>query len=139
MRKNLFIFFLLFSSLALQAQIEAGFKADSTKTDTVKTDKKQGIIKRLLDYFGQSNKGKDHGKFDFSVIGGPHYDTDTKLGIGLIAAGLYYSDARDSLLPPSNVSLYGDISTTGFYMIGVGGVHIIPHSPYIKEYDASFY
>lgn len=139
MRKNLFIFFLLFSSLALQAQTEAAFKADSTKTDTVKTDKKQGIIKRLLDYFGQSNKGKDHGKFDFSVIGGPHYDTDTKLGIGLIAAGLYYSNARDSLLPPSNVSLYGDISTTGFYMIGVGGLHIFPHRRYRMEYDASFY
>ena len=139
MRKNLFIFFLLLIFVTLRAQTEVSFKTDSTKTDTVKIGKKQGIIKRMLTYFEQSNKGKDHGKFDFSVIGGPHYATDTKLGIGLIAAGIYYSDARDSLLPSSNVSLYGDVSTTGFCMIGVGGVHIFPHRRYRMEYDVSFY
>ena len=42
-------------------------------------------------------------------------------------------------MPPSNVSLYGDVSTTGFYMIGAGGVHIFPRRRYRMEYDASFY
>ena len=38
--------------------------------------------------------------FDFSIIGGPHYSTDTKLGLGLVAAGLYRADRSDMLLPP---------------------------------------
>lgn len=57
-------------------------------------------------------------KFDFSVIGGPHYSSDTKFGIGLVAAGLYRTDLNDTILPPSNVSLYGDVSTVGFYLLG---------------------
>ncbi len=33
-----------------------------------------------------------------------------------MAAGLYRTDRNDILLPPSNVSLFGDVSTVGFYM-----------------------
>lgn len=53
------------------------------------------------------------------MIGGPHYASDTKFGLGLVAAGLYRTDPNDSILPPSNVSLYGDVSSVGFYMLGV--------------------
>ena len=132
MRKCLLFSFLLFSCL-LKAQ------PDHVKADTAAALQKQGIVRRVLAYFEQSNKEKDREKFDFSIIVGPHYDTDTKLGLGLIAAGLYYSNAADSLMPPSNISLYGDVSTIGFYMIGVGGVHILPNRRYRMEYDASFY
>ena len=65
-------------------------------------------------------------KFDFSVIGGPHYSSDTKFGLGLVAAGLYRTDSADTILPPSNVSLYGDVSTVGFYLLGVRGNHLFP-------------
>lgn len=58
------------------------------------------------------------------MIGGPHYASDTKFGLGLVAAGLYRTDPNDSILPPSNVSLYGDVSSVGFYMLGVRGNHI---------------
>ena len=70
-----------------------------------------GFFKKFLDYFNDANKEKKNKKFDFSVIGGPHYSSDTKFGLGLVAAGLYRTDRIDTLLPPSNVSLYGDVST----------------------------
>ena len=62
-------------------------------TDTIQhkdsTVRKRSFFNKFLDYFNDANKNKKHKKFDFSIIGGPHYSTDTKLGLGLVAAGLY--------------------------------------------------
>lgn len=109
----------------------------ATKQDTLA--KKKSLLTRFLDYFNDANKNKEHKKFDFSIIGGPHYSTDTKLGIGLVAAGLYRANANDTLLPPSNVSLFGDVSTVGFYMLGIRGTHIFPQDKYRADYTIYFY
>ena len=94
---------------------------------------------RFLDYFNDANKNKKHKRFDFSVIGGPHYASDTKFGLGMVAAGLYRTDVNDSILPPSNVSLFGDVSTVGFYMLGVRGNHLAPQGRYRIDYHLYFY
>lgn len=109
----------------------------TTKQDTL--TKKKSLLTRFLDYFNDANKNKERKKFDFSIIGGPHYSTDTKLGIGLVAAGLYRANANDTLLPPSNVSLFGDVSTVGFYMLGIRGTHIFPQDKYRADYTIYFY
>lgn len=100
---------------------------------------KPGIITRFLNYFNDANKNRQHRKFDFSIIGGPHYSTDTKLGIGLVAAGLYRSDKNDTILPPSNISLFSDVSTVGFYMLGLRGTHIFPDNRYRLEHTLYFF
>lgn len=108
--------------------------------DTLNTPaKKKSLITRFLDYFNDANKNKKHKKFDFSIIGGPHYSTDTKLGLGLVAAGLYRTNPNDTILPPSNVSLFGDVSTVGFYMLGIRGTHIFPQDKYRADYTVYFY
>ena len=56
-------------------------------SDSLQT--KRSFFKKFLDYFNDANKEKKNKKFDFSVIGGPHYSSDTKFGLGLVAAGLY--------------------------------------------------
>lgn len=106
--------------------------ADSTRT-------KSGLVRRLIDYFNDANKTKKHKRFDFSIIGGPHYSTDTKFGIGLVAAGIYRTDRQDTLLPPSNVSLFSDVSSVGFYMLGVRGTHIFQKDRYRLDYTTYFY
>ena len=85
-------FLLLLSGVSIRAE---------EKVDTVRQVEKRGFVTRLLDYFNDANKEKKNKRFDFSVIGGPHYSTDTKLGLGLVAAGLYRSDPNDTLQPPS--------------------------------------
>ena len=100
---------------------------------------KRSFFKKFLDYFNDANKEKKNKKFDFSVIGGPHYSSDTKLGLGLVAAGLYRTDRADTLLPLSTVSLYGDVSTVGFYLLGVRGSHIFPKDKYRLNYNPYFY
>ena len=118
-----------------------GSQPNTVGTDTADTvaTKKKSFITRFLDYFNDANKNKNHKKFDFSIIGGPHYSTDTKLGIGLVAAGLYRTDPNDSILPPSNVSLFGDVSTVGFYLLGIRGTHIFPQDRYRADYTVYFY
>ena len=110
------------------------------ESDTLHTsEKKKSLITRFLDYFNDANKNKKHKKFDFSIIGGPHYSTDTKLGLGLVAAGLYRTNPNDTILPPSNVSLFSDVSTVGFYMLGIRGTHIFPQDKYSADYTVYFY
>lgn len=110
------------------------------ESDTLHTpEKKKSLITRFLDYFNDANKNKKHKKFDFSIIGGPHYSTDTKLGLGLVAAGLYRTNPNDTILPPSNISLFSDVSTVGFYMLGIRGTHIFPQDKYRADYTVYFY
>jgi len=114
--------------------------ASAQEVDTLSSPaQKKSFVTKILDYFNDANKNKSNKKFDFSIIGGPHYSTDTKLGIGLVAAGLYRADANDTILPPSNVSLFGDVSTVGFYMLGIRGTHIFPHDKYRADYTVYFY
>ncbi len=113
--------------------------SSAEKVDTTTLHAGKSWVNRILDYFNDSNKNKKHKRFDFSVIGGPHYASDTKFGLGLVAAGLYRTDSNDSILPPSNVSLYGDVSSVGFYMLGVRGNHIAPKGRYRIDYHLYFY
>ena len=113
--------------------------SSAEKVDTTTLNAGKSWVNRILDYFNDSNKNKKHKRFDFSVIGGPHYASDTKFGLGLVAAGLYRADPNDSILPPSNVSLYGDVSSVGFYMLGVRGNHIAPKGRYRIDYHLYFY
>ena len=84
---------------------------------------KRSFFKKFLDYFNDANKEKK----------------DTKFGLGLVAAGLYRTDSADTILPPSNVSLYGDVSTVGFYLLGVRGNHLFPQDKYRLNYNLYFY
>jgi len=138
-RKLLFPFLLLLVfSLTTKAE-DAVVTTDSVTLADTTIVKKKSFFTRFLDYFNDANKNKKHKKFDFSVIGGPHYSTDTELGIGLVAAGLYHTSQADSLLPPSNVSLYGDFSTVGFYLLGIRGTNIFPQDKYRLTYTVYFF
>ena len=149
MRKLLFLFSLLFAVTSTVKAENTCMRSDSlmqekalcddsiTRPDTV--IKKKSLFTRFLDYFNDANKNKKRKKFDFSVIGGPHYSTDTELGIGLVAAGLYQTCPTDTLLPPSNVSLYGDFSTVGFYLLGIRGTNIFPQDKYRLTYTLYFF
>ena len=126
-------------NVEVKVEAKADEKAEVKETEAKADEKKKkSLITRFLDYFNDANKKNDK-RFDFSIIGGPHYATDTKLGLGLVAAGIYRSDPADTLLLPSNVSLFGDVSTVGFYLLGVRGTHIFPHNRYRAVYTLYFY
>lgn len=109
------------------------FIADSLAQDSVSPDEAP-FFKRMYQtvyrYFTESNQVKEAKRFDFSIIGGPHFSSDTKLGLGLVASGLYRVDHENLDLPPSNISFYSDVTTTGFYLLGIRGTTIFKEDRY---------
>lgn len=103
----------------------------------IDTAQKTSLFNKIYNYFSSSNKQKNK-KFDISLIGGPHYSSDVKLGLGVVAAGLYRSTI-DTTTPLSTLSLYGDITTSGFFLIGVNGINIFKSEKYRLTYNANFY
>lgn len=100
---------------------------------------KNNLFQRIYRYFQQSNVVRNDKKIDFSIIRGPHFSKDTKLGLGIVASGLYRLDRTDMSLSPSNISLYGDITTTGFYLLGIDGNTIFPRDLYRLDVNMYFF
>ncbi len=109
------------------------------EVDTLTLKKKSGFFQKVINYFDDANKEKPHKKFDINFIGGPHYASDTKFGLGLVGAGIYRLNGCDSIMQPSNVSLFGDVSTVGFYLLGVRGNTLFPQNRYRLNYALFFY
>lgn len=78
------VIFICMADAALAVTQEGGLfylPEDTTMQHKDSTVQKRTFFKKFLDYFNDANKDKNHKKFDFSIIGGPHYSTDTKLGL----------------------------------------------------------
>ncbi len=103
--------------------------------DTVK--KKKGLINWVLNYINNTNKNRKHKKFDFSILPGPHFSSDTGFGIGIMGMGLYRADRRDTTAQMSDVAIFGDITTKSSYTVGVFGTHFFPYGRGRIEYDVS--
>lgn len=113
--------------------------AEAADTSYVADKPRPGLVKRVLDYFGNANKGKQTSGLDFSIIGGPYYTSDIGVGIGLVASGLYGTGVADSVIPPSNIGIFGKVSTKGFATIGIDGTHISPTDSYRVTYLTEFF
>lgn len=151
MKRNfLFLTLLLFSAIAPLTLSAEELKPTAVTVDSSKVvyaaDTINGQVfvhkpwyRKFFDYFVDANKPKNNKKFDFSIIGGPHYSSDTKFGIGLVAAGLYRMDRSDTLMQPSNVSLYGDVTTSGFFLVGIRGDNLFPKDKFRLLYNLYFF
>lgn len=107
--------------------------------DTLALKPKRGLVARVLQYFAESDKPKPNKKIDFGIIGGPHYASDTGVGLGLVASALYSTDRSDSTLELSNASLYSDVSSKGFLMIGLRSNTFLPRKRYRLDYRLYVY
>lgn len=101
--------------------------------------KKRSILTKTIDYFRNSDKRPSGKNFDFGILPGPHYSSTSGLGLGIVATGTYKTDRKDSLLIPSNVSLFGDMTTKGFLLIGLKGSNIFPKEKYQLDYKFYIY
>ena len=129
------------SPVAAAADTVALTQTEITAADTtvVKAKKKKGLIGKIGDYFANSNHYNPNKRIDFSLIGGPHYSSTTGLGLGLVASGLYRIDRSDPTQPLSNLSLFGDVTTSGFLMLGLRGNNILPKKKYRFDYSIYVY
>ncbi len=138
-RSILFLVVMLVFSIGVNAR---GMEAtrDSSNTVLPETVKKpKGLFNRVIKYFEESNSDKPEKKFDVNFIGGPFYSTDMKFGLGVVGAGLYRMNGCSGDMQPSNVSLFGSVSTVGFYMLGIRGNNLFPEDNYRLNYTMFFY
>lgn len=113
--------------------------ADSVVVDTVASKPRNSIFRRLIRYFEQANEDRtQEKKFDLTWVLGPSYSAVTKVSLGILASGLYRIDRSDTITQPSNVSLYANISTSGYYKVGVTGLNLMDRNRHRIKYDISF-
>ncbi len=117
--------------------------SENERNDTVSTTEsvKGNVFSSVIDYFRTSNVPRDDGRFDISFIGGPHYSSDSGLGVGIVASGVYGMPVTDSLRNrrmQSEVSLYFDITTNGFIVVGVRGMQMFHNDRSRLNYDVFF-
>lgn len=124
-----FIWFLLLLPIRITS-LYAQEKNTIEEYENDSTSKKKSITKRLINYFEEAKKDKSNEKFDLSFIGGPSYSVDTKFGIGILASGLYRLDREDQELPPSDLSIFSNITTSGFFSLGLENHTIFPENKY---------
>ena len=82
--------------------------AGDALSDSV-ASKRHALVTRIIDYLSTTNQSDTTKRFDISFIGGPYYSTEKKLGLGIVAAGLYRRHPQDSLT--SQLNLYIDASS----------------------------
>lgn len=113
--------------------------ADSLIVDSAAAEKRGSIFRRLIRYFEQANEDRtQEKKFDVTWVLGPSYSAVTKVSLGILASGLYRIDRTDTITQPSNVSLYANISTSGYYKVGVTGLNLMDQNRHRIRYDVSF-
>ena len=97
-----------------------------------------GLYDKVVAYFASSNEVKPAKRFDISFIGGPYYSTDSKFGIGLVAAGLYRRDTTDTVTQPSSVSLSAKATTAAHFELSAYGTHFFTNDKARIGYDVEF-
>lgn len=103
------------------------------------TPKKHGFIRRIFDYFDRSNVDRTfEKKIDWSIAPGPSYSSDVGFGIGFLIAGLYRLDRTDSITAPSNISIYGNVTTQKFVLLRFSGDNVFHHNDHRLSYSGAF-
>ncbi len=127
------------TAAAAQAAADSLIAAHSTDSVNVVQAKarKTGFARRVIRYFLHANNPDPTKKVDFGVIPGPHYSSTTGLGLGILGTATYSADRTDSLLPRSNAMVYTDMTTGGFFLVGLKGTHFFPHGNYRLDYKAN--
>ena len=104
--------------------------ADTVAGDSVAV--KKNFFRKIADYFATSNQYDPTKKMDFGIIAGPHYSSTVGFGLGIVASGIYSLDKSDPTLPLSNLSLFGDVTTTGFLMMMAGYMYFTEQDSYVS-------
>ncbi|MCH5329972.1 MAG: BamA/TamA family outer membrane protein [Alistipes sp.] len=93
----------------------------------------------MFDYFERSNIDRTFEKrMDFTFVGGPSYSSTTNLSLGLLAAGLYRTDRSDSLASRSDISLFANVSISGYYYVGISGNTFFNRDRHRLEFETGF-
>lgn len=75
---------------------------------------------------------------DVTFAGAPSYTREAGFGIGGMATGLYRVDKKDSIMPPSDITLIFNASLNGFYSLEARGNHYFKGNTSLLSYQLGF-
>lgn len=120
-------------------QIGQGKSAATDGADSIAAAPRKGFFRRIIDYYSRSNVDRTfEKKIDWSIAPGPNYSSDVGFGIGFLVAGLYRLDRTDSVTMPSNISVYGNVTTEKFVLLRFSGDNIFQHNKRRLSYSGAF-
>lgn len=96
------------------------------------------IENTVFQYLQKSDQTPSDKSFNYSVIGGPYYTNETKVGMGLIGSGLFRLHGCEKDNDPSNISLYINTTSSGAYALGIRSSIYFPKKRYWIDSDISF-
>ncbi|MBQ7211272.1 MAG: BamA/TamA family outer membrane protein [Muribaculaceae bacterium] len=98
--------------------------AAAQPTDSVR---QAGTWQKVKNYFKLDADTAAHNKKHFSIsfLGGPSYASDSKLGLGLAGVAQYRLNGCDTI-QPSNASVTAEVTTAGFWKLGIDGTTFFP-------------
>ena len=65
----------------------AAAQESAESAESVESAERPGLVKRIVNYFANTHK-ENNKKFNVSIIGGPHYSSESSFALGLGAEGL---------------------------------------------------
>lgn len=95
---------------------------------------------RFVNYMVESELDRSFEKrVDMTFAPAIYYTPSTSAGLAVMAAGLYRFDKQNRDISPSNFSLYGAVSLTGFYRVGAKGINIFRNDNRRLSYNVEFF
>lgn len=105
--------------------------AGASDSDSVTVSQpRPNLFKRIVNYFtgeGGDSAPVEPGRVKFVFLGGPHYSTDAKFGVALSGMSSFRLKGCDLTDQPSTANLWSDISTAGFWSVGITSTILFPH------------
>lgn len=145
MSKNILSGIVLFFSLSLctitkihAQQVSEPIHAeteDSTLISLSQPKRKDNYWNRLI--YGNVDRTREK-MIDISFAAAPSYTREASFGIGGMASGLYRLDRRDSIMPPSDITMIFNGSIVGFYALGFRGNNYFKGNRSLLSYDIEF-
>ncbi len=105
------------------------------KSQKPKKPKKDGFLSHT--FAGHVDRTFER-KLDYSIVLVPSFSREGSVGIGGMGAALYRLDRTDSTMPPSDVSLSGNVSIKGFFYVGIVGNTYFKGGKSRLSYELSF-
>ena len=136
--KTIFFFFLLVLGTTLTAQTRADGDTIILKNKSFPKPIIDYIEKTVFQYLQKSDQAPSNKAFNYSLIGGPYYTNETKVGMGLLGSGLFRLNGSEMDSIPSNVSLYTNFTSSGAYAVGIKSSIYFPQKKYWIDADISF-
>ncbi|MBQ6938539.1 MAG: BamA/TamA family outer membrane protein, partial [Muribaculaceae bacterium] len=101
--------------------------------------KKENVFKKFFNQLFKGNKDKTHERpIDLSFVVFPFYSQEASVGLGGVVTALYRIDRTDSIIQPSDLQFFANVTLKGEYKISIGGNNHFNRKSRIHYY-AQFY